>query len=142
MSEYIWAFLRAVRRLCSLCDRQERGPHPSSSPGRVLRDPSRSLYKSGPQYLGGTRKRLLSSAANGLGAVAPGGVLLLLDPLPQLVPARRQVPAGVQEALEGRPGSGVAEVVLCQLDPLLLQGVVPEIGRASCRGSVQPAAAT
>src|SRR5699024_990380 len=63
---------------------------------------------------------------NGLGAVAPGGVLLLLDPLPQLVPARRQVPAGVQEALEGRPGSGVAEVVLCQLDPLLLQGVVLE----------------
>src|SRR5690625_8042152 len=71
-----------------------------------------------------TRKYLLTSAANGSGAVAPGGVLLLLDPLPQLVPPRRQVPAGVQEALEGRPGSGVAEVVLRQLDPLLLQGVV------------------
>src|SRR5690625_6348220 len=68
-----------------------------------------------------TRKYLLTSAANGSGAVAPGGVLLLLDPLPQLVPPRRQVPAGVQEALEGRPGSGVAEVVLRQLDPLLLQ---------------------
>src|SRR5699024_5425243 len=107
MSEYIWAFLRAGRRLCSLCESQERGPHPSSSPGRELSDPLRSLYKSGVQIFGGTRKGRLSPArglrllrmsgepravcGGGSDAIPAPRTLTGLDPAPQLVPPCGQV---------------------------------------------------
>src|SRR5690606_28366514 len=48
------------------------------------------------------------------------------DPLPQLVAARREAPAGVEEALQRGAGGDVPEVVLDQLDPLLVLRVVLE----------------
>src|SRR5699024_11265718 len=87
--------------------------------------------------------RRLSLSTRALAGLSPLSLhdalpILPLDPAPQLVPPCGQVPAGVQEALQGGTGSGVPEVVLGQLGPLLVQRVVldqvtgdrPEIGRA------------
>src|SRR5699024_12030925 len=73
--------------------------------------------------------RRLSLSTRALAGLSPLSLhdalpILPLDPAPQLVPPCGQVPAGVQEALQGGTGSGVPEVVLGQLGPLLVQRVV------------------